>query len=104
MGKSSLINFILRRKAVGTSANPNTTKGLQTHLHRSERHGDFVMCDCPGTTAPRLGIPKPLEVLLGLYPVSQCPDPYSVLRHLAEHCAPPLHEVSTRAEPCRPSS
>lgn len=95
VGKSSLVNFLMQRKAVAVSANPNTTKALQTH--QLARPGGAapvaVLYDCPAATAPRVGVPPPLEVLFGGYPLSQCPDPYSVLRFYAERCGPALIEV-----------
>eukprot|EP00873_Tetraselmis_striata_P018057 jgi/Tetstr1/438321/TSEL_026888.t1 len=49
VGKSSLVNFLMQRKAVAVSANPNTTKALQTH--QLARPGGAapvaVLYDCP---------------------------------------------------------
>ncbi|KAI8918915.1 hypothetical protein BC831DRAFT_406279, partial [Entophlyctis helioformis] len=79
VGKSSLINGILGRKVVSTSRTPGHTKHFQTiHLTRELR-----LCDCPGLVFPSV-IPRPLQILSGMYHIAQVQDPYSSVGFLAE--------------------
>ena len=74
VGKSSLINGILGKHAVSVSKTPGHTKHFQT-IHIAE---NIRLCDCPGlgklffliTVFPSL-IPKPLQILSGMYKISQ---------------------------------
>ncbi|KAK3815482.1 MAG: hypothetical protein J3Q66DRAFT_344864 [Benniella sp.] len=78
VGKSSLINSIIGRTVVSTSRTPGHTKHFQTiHLTHNVR-----LCDSPGLVFPSL-LPKPLQILSGMYPVAQVQEPYSVVQYLA---------------------
>lgn len=78
-GKSSLINGIFGKKVVSTSRTPGHTKHLQT-IFLTER---VRLCDCPGlvfaSTAPR-----ELQIVAGMYPISQVREPYATVRYIAE--------------------
>ena len=79
VGKSSLINSLLGRKQVSVSRTPGNTKHFQTiFLANTVR-----LCDCPGLVFPSK-VPKPLQVLMGSFPISQVREPYSVVLYLAE--------------------
>ena len=79
VGKSSLINSLLGRKQVSVSRTPGHTKHFQTiFLTKNVR-----LCDCPGLVFPSK-VPKPLQVLMGSFPISQVREPYSVVLYLAE--------------------
>ncbi|KAJ3029072.1 UNVERIFIED_CONTAM: Guanine nucleotide-binding-like protein 1 [Siphonaria sp. JEL0065] len=79
VGKSSLINGILGKKAVSTSSTPGHTKHFQTiHLTKSIR-----LCDCPGLVFPAV-LPKPVQILSGMYKIAQVQEPYSAVQYLAE--------------------
>jgi ribosome biogenesis GTPase A len=81
VGKSSLINGLLGRKAVSVSKTPGHTKHFQTiYLTRNVR-----LCDCPGLVFPTF-VPKTLQILTGVFPIAQVQEPYSVIRYLAELC------------------
>ncbi|KAG0060300.1 Guanine nucleotide-binding-like protein 1 [Linnemannia elongata] len=79
VGKSSLINSIMGRTVVSTSRTPGHTKHFQTiHLTDNVR-----LCDSPGLVFPSL-LPKPLQILSGMFPIAQVQEPYSVIQYLAE--------------------
>ncbi|KAF9153186.1 Guanine nucleotide-binding-like protein 1 [Linnemannia schmuckeri] len=79
VGKSSLINSIMGRTVVSTSKTPGHTKHFQTiHLTHNVR-----LCDSPGLVFPSL-LPKPLQILSGMFPIAQVQEPYSVVQYLAE--------------------
>ncbi|KAI9233326.1 MAG: hypothetical protein BYD32DRAFT_132019 [Podila humilis] len=78
VGKSSLINSIIGRTVVSTSRTPGHTKHFQTiHLTHNVR-----LCDSPGLVFPSL-LPKPLQILSGMYPIAQVQEPYSVVDFLS---------------------
>ncbi|KAI8092240.1 uncharacterized protein B0P05DRAFT_525405 [Gilbertella persicaria] len=80
VGKSSLINSIMKRAVVSASRTPGHTKHFQTiHISHNVR-----LCDSPGLVFPAL-IPKALQILSGMYPIAQVQEPYSSIRYLAEH-------------------
>ncbi len=79
MGKSSLLNALTGKKVVSVSKTPGHTKHFQTiFLTKTVR-----LCDCPGLVFPSL-VPKPLQVLAGLYPIAQLQEPYSAVRYISE--------------------
>ena len=54
------------------------TKHFQTiNVTRSVR-----LCDCPGLVFPSTA-PKPLQVVMGSYPISQLREMFSVLQYVA---------------------
>ncbi|CAO3624341.1 unnamed protein product [Mucor hiemalis] len=80
VGKSSLINSIMRKTVVSASRTPGHTKHFQTiHIASNVR-----LCDSPGLVFPAL-IPRALQILSGMYPIAQVQEPYSAIRYLAEH-------------------
>ncbi|KAJ3291611.1 Guanine nucleotide-binding-like protein 1 [Rhizoclosmatium sp. JEL0117] len=86
VGKSSLINGILGKKVVSTSATPGHTKHFQTiHLTKLVR-----LCDCPGLVFPAV-LPKPVQILSGMYKIAQVQEPYSAVQYLAERV--PIEKV-----------
>lgn len=77
-GKSSLINSLVGRRVVSVSKTPGHTKHFQTiNVTRSVR-----LCDCPGLVFPSTA-PKPLQVVMGSYPISQLREMFSVLQYVA---------------------
>ncbi|KAL1923491.1 uncharacterized protein VTP21DRAFT_8471 [Calcarisporiella thermophila] len=79
VGKSSLINSIMGKSVVSASRTPGHTKHFQTiHLTSNVR-----LCDSPGLVFPSL-LPRPLQVLSGMYPIAQVQEPYSIIQFLAE--------------------
>lgn len=81
-GKSSIINGVFGKKVVSTSRTPGHTKHLQTmYLSESVR-----LCDCPGLVFPAL-VPREMQILAGMYPISQVRDPYPSVKYLAERVA-----------------
>ncbi|KAI8097762.1 uncharacterized protein BX664DRAFT_327193 [Halteromyces radiatus] len=92
VGKSSLINSIMQRTVVSTSRTPGHTKHFQTiHLCENVR-----LCDSPGLVFPSL-LPRSLQILCGMYPISQVQEPYSVIQYLAERI--PLEKVLSLTPP-----
>ena len=80
VGKSSMINTLLGRKAVSVKATPGHTKTLQTlRLARG-----VWLCDSPGLVFPRLDVSLPEQIVGGIVPLPVVREPYSSLRWLAE--------------------
>merc|ERR1719300_1031135 len=79
VGKSSLLNSLLGKKKVSVSKTPGHTKHFQTiYLTKNVR-----LCDCPGLVFPSK-VPKPLQVIMGSFPIAQVREPLSVVNYLAE--------------------
>ncbi|CAH0404078.1 unnamed protein product [Chilo suppressalis] len=79
VGKSSLMNAIMGRKVVSVSKTPGHTKHFQTiYLTPQVR-----LCDCPGLVFPSK-VPRPIQILMGSYPIAQLREPYTTIRYLAE--------------------
>ncbi|RMZ92943.1 guanine nucleotide-binding -like 1, partial [Brachionus plicatilis] len=97
VGKSSLLNSLNGRKVVSVSRTPGHTKHLQTiFLTKNVR-----LCDCPGLVFPSL-VCKPLQIIAGIYPISQLQEPYSAIRYIAERI--PLIENFDLKHPSETSS
>ena len=79
VGKSSLLNSLLGKKRVSVSKTPGHTKHFQTLFLTN----NVRLCDCPGLVFPSK-VPKPLQVLMGSFPIAQVREPYSVVNFLAE--------------------
>jgi len=99
-GKSSLINGLMGKKVVSTSSSPGHTKHLQTIFYNKA----IRLCDCPGLTFPALDMPKPLQVLAGLFPIAQVREPYSAVAFLAERVAVEKIYGLTQKDPSHPWS
>ncbi|XP_052748424.1 guanine nucleotide-binding protein-like 1 [Galleria mellonella] len=79
VGKSSLMNAIMGKKVVSVSKTPGHTKHFQTiYLTKQVR-----LCDCPGLVFPSK-VPRPVQILMGSYPIAQLREPYTTVRYLAE--------------------
>lgn len=79
VGKSSFMNALIGKKVVSVSRTPGHTKHFQTIFLTP----NIRLCDCPGLVFPSF-YPKPLQVLMGCYPISQLREPYSSIQYLAE--------------------
>ena len=103
VGKSSVINgligkkvsttllaspcrFTFPSKVVSCSRTPGHTKHFQT-IYLTPT---VCLCDCPGLVFPSL-VDKNLQILSGLFPVSQVREPYSPVGYLAARI--PLVEI-----------
>ena len=80
VGKSSMVNYILGRKAVSVKATPGHTKTLQTLI----LDDDTCLCDSPGLVFPRVDIGLAEQIIGGLVPLPIVREPYSAVRWLAE--------------------
>ena len=78
-GKSSLINSLMGKRVVSVSKTPGHTKHFQT-IYITKF---VILCDCPGLVFPSL-VPKPLQILLGSFPIAQVKEPISVVQYIAE--------------------
>lgn len=79
VGKSSLMNSVMGRKVVSVSRTPGHTKHFQTvYLTPQVR-----LCDCPGLVFPSK-VPRPIQILMGSYPIAQLREPYTAIRYLGE--------------------
>ncbi|XP_068614791.1 guanine nucleotide-binding protein-like 1 [Brachionichthys hirsutus] len=79
VGKSSVINSLVGRKVVSVSRTPGHTKYFQTYYLTPT----VKLCDCPGLVFPSC-VNKELQILAGIYPVSQLREPYSSVGYLCE--------------------
>ncbi|TRY60734.1 hypothetical protein DNTS_007807, partial [Danionella cerebrum] len=79
VGKSSVLNSLVGRKVVSVSRTPGHTKYFQTYYLTPT----VKLCDCPGLVFPSR-VDKQLQVLAGIYPVSQLQEPYSSVGYLCE--------------------
>lgn len=77
VGKSSLLNGLVGHKVVSTSRTPGHTKHFQTIFLTP----NVRLCDCPGLVFPSV-VGKQLQILSGMYPISQVQEPYSVVGYL----------------------
>ncbi|KAJ3188282.1 Guanine nucleotide-binding-like protein 1 [Gaertneriomyces sp. JEL0708] len=93
VGKSTLLNTLLQRRAVSTSATPGHTKHFQTHFFTP----DIRLCDCPGLVFPAK-VGKEVQVVMGMYRVSQVQDLWSVVGWLAARV--PLEKILKLEPPC----
>lgn len=80
VGKSSILNGLVGKTVVSTSYTPGHTKHFQTIP--ISKH--IMLCDCPGLVFPAVDMPKQLQVLCGIFPISQLREPYSSVQYLAE--------------------
>jgi GTP-binding protein EngB required for normal cell division len=80
VGKSSMVNYILGRKAVSVKATPGHTKTLQTLI--LDEH--TCLCDSPGLVFPRVDVGLAEQIIGGLVPLPVVREPYSAVRWLAE--------------------
>ncbi|KAI8388626.1 uncharacterized protein BYT42DRAFT_560718 [Radiomyces spectabilis] len=92
VGKSSLINSIMRKTVVSASRTPGHTKHFQT-IYLSD---NVRLCDSPGLVFPSV-LPRALQILSGMYPVAQVQEPYSVVQYLAERI--PLEKILSLSPP-----
>ncbi|KAF9406178.1 hypothetical protein HW555_013361 [Spodoptera exigua] len=75
VGKSSLLNALMGRCVVSVSKTPGHTKHFQTiYLTPQVR-----LCDCPGLVFPST-VPRPIQILMGSYPIAQLREPYTTIR------------------------
>ncbi|CAC5357020.1 Guanine nucleotide-binding protein-like 1,Large subunit GTPase 1 homolog [Mytilus coruscus] len=79
VGKSSLLNGLKGEKVVSVSKTPGHTKHFQTIFITPT----VKLCDCPGLVFPSK-CEKALQVLAGIYPISQVREPFSAVRYLCE--------------------
>ena len=80
VGKSSMVNYILGRKAVSVKATPGHTKTLQTLILDDHT----CLCDSPGLVFPRVDVSLAEQIIGGLVPLPVVREPYSAVRWLAE--------------------
>ena len=86
-GKSSFINSLFGRPVVSASDTPGHTK----HLQSLALTPSIAVLDSPGLVFPAVDMPRPLQVLCGIFPVQQLREPYSSVAFLAERV--PLDRV-----------
>uniref|UniRef100_A0A1A7Y148 Guanine nucleotide-binding protein-like 1 n=1 Tax=Iconisemion striatum TaxID=60296 RepID=A0A1A7Y148_9TELE len=79
VGKSSVLNSLVGKKVVSVSRTPGHTKYFQTYYLTPT----VKLCDCPGLVFPSR-VNKQLQILAGIYPVSQLQEPYTSVGYLCE--------------------
>jgi len=86
VGKSSLINGLMKCWSLERATSANPTPGRTQHNQTFQvLNKGMILEDCPGITFPILGLNLPLAVLMGSYSISQIREPLSVLRFLLEY-------------------
>jgi ribosome biogenesis GTPase A len=80
VGKSSMVNSLLGRKAVSVKATPGHTKTLQTLI----LDGKTCLCDSPGLVFPRIDISPAEQIIGNLIPLPVVREPFSAIRWLSE--------------------
>ncbi|XP_026193663.1 large subunit GTPase 1 [Cyclospora cayetanensis] len=73
VGKSSLINAVLKVKKVSVSQQPGKTRRLQTIPLKGR---GITLCDCPGLVFPKAVTSKHMLVLNGVVPVDEMRGDY----------------------------
>lgn len=91
-----MLNAVLGRKAVSVSRTPGHTRYFQTHFLTPT----VRLCDCPGLVFPSRA-PRELQVLAGVYPISQLQEPYSAVGFLASRL--PLPSLLGLRPPSNPA-
>uniref|UniRef100_A0A673BNS3 Guanine nucleotide-binding protein-like 1 n=1 Tax=Sphaeramia orbicularis TaxID=375764 RepID=A0A673BNS3_9TELE len=79
VGKSSVINSLVGRKVVSVSRTPGHTKYFQTYYLTQQSNCVTAL----GLVFPSR-VTKQLQILAGIYPVSQLQEPYSSVGYLCE--------------------
>lgn len=82
VGKSSTINSLFGKKAVGISETPGKTKSVQTLFL-----GSAQICDCPGLVFPSLAATKQDLVLNGVLSIDQTRDTKACIDLVLERVA-----------------
>lgn len=77
VGKSSLLNSIMGKKVVSVSKTPGHTKHFQTIFITKT----VKLCDCPGLVFPSC-VPKPVQILMGSFPIAQLREPFTTVKYL----------------------
>ena len=85
--QSSFLNSLFGRPVVSASDTPGHTKHLQSLALTSR----IAVVDSPGLVFPAVDMPRPLQVLCGIFPVQQLREPYSSIAYLAERV--PLDKI-----------
>lgn len=70
VGKSSVLNALLGKKLVSVKRTPGHTKHFQTHKITVADH-KVTVCDCPGLVIPIRDMPRPMQVITGVYPLGK---------------------------------
>lgn len=79
VGKSSLMNAVMGKKVVSVSKTPGHTKHFQT-IYLTP---NVKLCDCPGLVFPSK-VSKPLQVLMGSFPIAQLREPFTTVKYLGK--------------------
>ncbi|CAD2215069.1 hypothetical protein AGDE_12617 [Angomonas deanei] len=88
VGKSSLLNCIRGTKVVSVSQTAGHTKHVQTIPMPED---GITLIDSPGLAFPLLGLPPPLQAVIGTHQIAQVRDPMSGVAYLASHL--PLERI-----------
>jgi large subunit GTPase 1 len=70
VGKSSIINALVKKKLVGVAQQPGKTKNFQTIF--LEKH--LLLCDCPGLIFPNAASTRAEMVCNGVLPIDTIKD------------------------------
>lgn len=62
----------------------NLYLGHTKHRQTLYLNPTLVVADCPGLVFPAANVPRELQVLCGIFPISQCREPYSAIKFLGE--------------------
>lgn len=82
-----MINALTGKKVLSVSRQPGHTKIVQP----LKINATTVLCDCPGLIFPAVDIPRPLQVLAGLFPIPHTREYVAAVHYLSERI--PLEDV-----------
>lgn len=86
------IGIYIYLQVVSVSKTPGHTKHFQTIFLTSK----VKLCDSPGLVFPSL-VPKPMQILAGIYPIAQVREPYTAVGFLAQRI--PLQRILRISHP-----
>lgn len=81
VGKSTFVNAMKGHKVCSTSRTPGHTKWKQTIFLNK----NLMLVDCPGLIFPAVDMPKPLQILCGIFPIAQVREPFSAIQYMAKY-------------------
>ena len=88
VGKSSIINVLMKKKKAGVASMPGRTKHYQTlflpeELSLNIPEKSICLIDCPGLIFPSFTSSKADMLVNGIYPIDTLNDIYNPIAHVA---------------------
>lgn len=106
VGKSRTVNGLAGKVVAQVRVTAGCTKHLQTCFIEyfdpstsDETNRSVLLCDCPGLVFAVRGVPRPLQIVTGVFPLGRVREFYSPLRILVETLDFDMKQVSGLAKP-----